>query len=105
MGTAERSPVKALFSYGQKDYYLGNAPLWGIFRCTFRLAKKPFIAGGVALFAGFTWAALRRVKRPVSDELVKFHRADQMNKLKSIFRKLLRLKKVDSFRADTTAKN
>ena len=99
MGTAERSEVKALFSYGEKDYYLGNSPLWEIFRCTFRLAKKPYLAGGVALFAGFIWAAIRRVRRPVSVELVRFHRADQMNKLKNIFRSMLRLKKVDSFRA------
>jgi glycosyltransferase involved in cell wall biosynthesis len=99
MGTAERSEVKALFSYGEKDYYLGNSPLWEVFRCTFRLAKKPFIAGGVALFAGFCWATICRQKRPVSKELVTFHRADQMHKLKNIFRSLLRLKKVDSFRA------
>ena len=97
MGTAERGAVKALFSYGEKDYYLGNSPLWQMFRCTFRLAKKPYLAGGFALFAGFVWAAIRRVKRPVSDELVRFHRADQMNKLKNIFRSLLHLKKVDSF--------
>jgi len=104
MGTAERSEVKALFSYGEKDYYLGNSPLWEIFRCTFRLAKKPYLAGGVALFAGFCWAAICRVKRPVSNELVRFHRADQMIKLKNIFRSLLRLKKVDSFRAAPAAK-
>jgi glycosyltransferase involved in cell wall biosynthesis len=104
MGTAERSEVKALFSYGEKDYYLGNSPLWEMFRCTFRLAKKPFLAGGVALFAGFTWAALCRVKRPVSDELVRFHRADQMHKLKNIFRSVLRLKKVDNFRVANEAK-
>lgn len=97
MGTAERGEVKALFSYGEKDYYLGNSPLWELFRCVFRLAKKPYVAGGFALGAGFTWAAIRRAKRPVSDELVRFHRADQMTKLKNIFRSLFRLKKVDSF--------
>lgn len=104
MGTAERSEVKALFSYGEKDYYLGNSPIWQVFRCTFRLAKKPYLVGGLALLAGFSWAAIRRVKRPVSDELVRFHRADQMLKLKNIFRSMLRLKKVDSFRAANEAK-
>ena len=102
MGTAERSEVKALFSYGEKDYYLGNSPVWEIFRCTFRLAKKPYVIGGIALLAGYTWAAVRRVKRPVSDELVCFHRADQMHKLKNIFRALFRLQKVDSFQTDKT---
>ena len=42
MGTAEKSPVAALFSYGQKDYYLGGSPVWQCFRVTYRLAKRPF---------------------------------------------------------------
>lgn len=104
MGTAERSEVVALFSYGEKDYYLGGSPVWQMFRVTYRLAKKPYLVGGLALFAGYFWAALRRVKRPVSDELMKFHRADQMKKLKAILRSLLHLKKADNFRVASKAK-
>jgi glycosyltransferase involved in cell wall biosynthesis len=99
MGTAEKGAVAALFHYGQKDYYLGGSPVWQLFRVTWRLAKKPFVIGGLALLAGYLWAALKRVKRPVSPELMRFHRAEQMTKLKNIFRAVLRLKKVDSFRA------
>jgi glycosyltransferase involved in cell wall biosynthesis len=99
MGTAEKGAVAALFHYGQKDYYLGGSPVWQLFRVTWRLAKKPFVIGGLALLAGYVWAALKRVKRPVSPELMRFHRAEQMMKLKNIFRAVLRLKKVDSFRA------
>jgi glycosyltransferase involved in cell wall biosynthesis len=99
MGTAERSPVAALFSYGQKDYYLGGAPLWQLFRVTYRLLKKPYVVGGLALLFGYVWAAIKRVKRPVSPELMRFHRAEQMKKLKNIFRSLLRMKKVESFSA------
>jgi glycosyltransferase involved in cell wall biosynthesis len=99
MGTAEKGAVAALFHYGQKDYYLGGSPVWQLFRVTWRLAKKPFVIGGLALLAGYVWAAVKRVKRPVSPELMRFHRAEQMTKLKNIFRAVLRLKKVDSFRA------
>ena len=28
LGTAERGAVSALFSYGEKDYYLGDSPIW-----------------------------------------------------------------------------
>jgi hypothetical protein len=101
MGTAERSPLKALFSYGEKDYYLGGSPVWQLFRVTYRLTKKPLIGGGFALLFGYTWAALRRVPRPVSPELMRFHRADQMRKLKAILRSMLRLKKVDAFSLKT----
>jgi len=98
MGTAERNEVVALFTYGEKDYYLGNSPVWELFRVAYRLLKKPYVAGGMALFLGYFWAMLRRVKRPISNELMRYHRADQMKKLKAILRSALRLKKEDSFR-------
>jgi biofilm PGA synthesis N-glycosyltransferase PgaC len=97
MGTAEQGALSALFSYGQKDYYLGGSPIWQLCRVLYRMAKPPFIAGGFALAAGYAWGAVRRIKRPVTPELVRFHRADQMRKLKAIFRSLISLKKVDSF--------
>lgn len=98
LGTAGKGPVRALFSYGEKDYYLGGSPVWELFRVTYRATKKPVLMGGVALLAGYTWAALRRIKRAVSPELMHFHRAEQMKKLRAIFHSLLTFKKVDSFR-------
>ena len=100
MGTAERNPLGALFSYGQKDYYLGGSPVWQLFRVTYRLAKRPYLLGGLALLLGYLWAAVRRVKRPVSAELMRYHRANQMKKLRAVFRALLRWKKVDNFSLD-----
>lgn len=98
LGTAGKGPVRALFSYGEKDYYLGGSPVWELFRVTYRATKKPLLLGGVALLTGYTWAALRRIKRAVSPELMHFHRAEQMKKLRAIFHSLLTFKKVDSFR-------
>lgn len=97
MGTAQRSPLSSAYSYGEKDYYLGNSPLWEMFRCSYRMVKRPFLLGGFALLAGFLSAALRRIPRAISPELMRYHRADQMKKLKAVFRSVLRLKKVDSF--------
>jgi len=101
LGTAERGIVASLFSYGEKDYYLGGSPVWQLFRVCYRSAKRPFIIGGLALLAGYCWAALRRTKRPISPELMRFHRREQMNKLRAIFGSLLRFKKLDSFRVAT----
>jgi biofilm PGA synthesis N-glycosyltransferase PgaC len=97
MGTAERSAVSALFSYGEKDYYLGGSPVWQAFRVTYRLRKRPYLVAGLALGAGYAWAALRRVRRPVSPELMEFHRREQMRKLRAILGRLIRLRKVDNF--------
>jgi len=102
LGTAERSLLASNFSYGEKDYYLGGHPLWEAFRVTYRLAKKPYVLGGIALFLGYTSAFLRRMDRPVSDELMRFHRREQMKKLSSILKSVVSLKKVDSFEVKPT---
>jgi hypothetical protein len=97
MGTAEKGSVRALFSYGEMDYYLGGSPIWQLFRVGYRSVKKPFVIGGLALLGGYGWAAARRVKRPVSPELVRYHRREQMQKLRAILGSSLRLQKVDNF--------
>jgi glycosyltransferase involved in cell wall biosynthesis len=102
LGTAERSLLASAFSYGEKDYFLGGHPLWEAFRVTYRMTKKPFVLGGVALFLGYVSAFLRRMERPVSAELMRFHRGEQLKKLKTILRSLASFKKVDSFEVKAT---
>ncbi len=97
LGTAGRSRLASTFSYGEKDYYLGGHPVWEIFRATYRMTKKPFLVDGVALFSGYLYALLRRMKRPVSPELMRFHRKEQMQKLKTILRTMFSFKRLDSF--------
>jgi glycosyltransferase involved in cell wall biosynthesis len=97
LGTAEQGPVRALFSYGEKDYYLGSSPVWQLFRVAYRMGKEPVLLGGLALFSGYIWASLRRAKRAISPELMRFHRKEQMKKLRTILCTLLRFKKINSF--------
>lgn len=103
MGTAERSEVGAMFDYGKKDYLLGGSPIWELFRAGYRLTKRPVIFGGIALLSGYCTAALQRVERPVSPELMRFHRREQMTKLRLILGSLIRLKKMDQFLVAATA--
>lgn len=97
LGTAERGRVSALFSYGERDYYLGGHPLWEVFRIAYRVTKRPYVVGGLALGLGYVWAMLRRINRPVSNELMAFHRKEQMRKLKAILRSVLTFKPIDNF--------
>jgi poly-beta-1,6-N-acetyl-D-glucosamine synthase len=97
LGTAERSAFAASFSYGEKDYYLGGHPLWELFRVVFRMTKRPYLVEGVALGLGYGWAALRRLKRPISKELVAFHRREQMRKLRAILKRVFMLQPIDKF--------
>jgi len=97
LGTAERSLLASTFSYGEKDYYLGGHPVWEFFRVGYRATKKPYLVGGIALYSGYLSAFLRRMKRPVSSELMRFHRKEQMSKLKMILRSMFKMKRIDSF--------
>jgi glycosyltransferase involved in cell wall biosynthesis len=97
LGTAERSLLASMFSYGEKDYYLGGHPFWELFRVTYTATKKPYLLGGIAMYSGYLSAFLRQMKRPVSDELMRFHRKEQMLKLKSIFKSIFKFKRIDSF--------
>jgi len=95
LGTADRSTIEASFSYGEKDYYLGGSPVWEVFRVIYRMRKQP--ADGLGLLSGYCWAAIRRIERPVSRELMRFHRREQMRKLTAVCHALLRFKKIDNF--------
>jgi biofilm PGA synthesis N-glycosyltransferase PgaC len=97
LGTAERSTFAAAFSYGEKDYFLGGHPLWELFRVGFRMLKRPYFIEGFALGLGYGWAAVRRLQRPISAELMAFHRREQMRKLKAIFKSVLTFKPIDKF--------
>jgi glycosyltransferase involved in cell wall biosynthesis len=99
LGTAERSVWQSNFSYGEKDYYLGNHPLWEALRIGYNLFKRPFVLRGAALGLGYFSGFVRRIDRPVSKELMRFHRREEMQKLRSILAAMLRLKRPDSFRA------
>jgi len=61
------------------------------------MTKRPVFFGGIALLFGYCTAALQRVERPVSPELIRFHRREQMAKLRLILGSLIRLRKVDKF--------
>src|SRR5205807_10136392 len=98
LGTAERGRLGSLFSYGEKDYYLGGHPLWELFRVAYRMSKRPYLLGGLAVGLGYAWAGLRRIDRAVSDDLMRFYRKEQMRKLRAILKCVLKVKRIDNFR-------
>ena len=84
MGTASRNPLMARFRHGQEDYYVGGHPLWQLLRGIFQMKTKPLVLGGVFLILGYFWAMVKKVRRPVSAELISFHRAEQMARLRKL---------------------
>ena len=99
LGTAGRSGMAASFSYGEKDYYLGGSPVWQIVSRGLSDDKAAFRRLGLAV--GYCWAAIRRRNGRVSPELMRFHRREQMKKLRAIILSLCKLKRVDNFHLAT----
>jgi glycosyltransferase involved in cell wall biosynthesis len=97
LGTAERNRFVSAFSYGQKDYYLGGHPLWELCRVIYQMGRRPYLLHGLAVGLGYASVALRGMDRPVSNELMRFHRREQMQKLSAILKSLVTLRRIDSF--------
>lgn len=85
IGTAEAGKLMAWFRHGEKDYYLGGHPVWEISRSIFQMKSRPFLFGGLFLLSGYMWALLSRMDCPIPRELVRFHRGEQIQRLKNIF--------------------
>lgn len=97
LGTANHGPLGQRFVYGRKDYLLGGHPLWEALRSGYQLMKRPYLIGGMALFAGYFSGLLKGEPRIVSQDLMRFHRREQMMKLKAILRSVITFRKIDSF--------
>jgi glycosyltransferase involved in cell wall biosynthesis len=82
MGTGNVSANMIWFRQGRKDYFLGNHPLWEIFRTLYQMTKKPIIIGGSLIMLGFAWSAITRMSKPIPTELQRFIRSEQMQRLK-----------------------
>jgi glycosyltransferase involved in cell wall biosynthesis len=97
LGTGGSNTIRSIFSYGEKDYFLGGHPLWEMFRVLYRMKKKPYVLGSLILISGYCWAALSAAERPVSPELMKFHQEEQMQKLRLILKSVLTFNKIDKY--------
>ena len=84
-GCHRKNIWKAKFHYGRKDYFLGNHPLWQIFRVSFNMMKRPYVLGGLALLSGYFYSLASRMERPIEAELLKFDRKEQLSRLKRPF--------------------
>jgi hypothetical protein len=82
MGQTGSNVWRARFEYGQKDYYLGNHPLWEVLRVGFQMTARPYVLGGLLILAGYVHGIVARLERPLSPELMRFHRKEQLERLR-----------------------
>jgi len=63
---------------GRANYITGYHPLFMFFKCLRRLARKPYLIGGVGLFWGFMSGYLKRLPRVEDPALIEYTRRQQM---------------------------
>jgi len=88
MGSAEHGTCASWYRTGIKDYTIGGHPLWELARVGIQSLRAPFVVRGLALGAGYFGAMVRRVDRPVPVEIQKFHRQEQMDRLKKLLHRI-----------------
>ena len=86
VGAGSPGDLQMRFHYGRKAYLVGGHPLWECLRGVFQMRERPFVLGGLWFIAGYVWTASRRSERAVSADLMGFHRAEQMARLRRVFR-------------------
>ena len=86
MGTANSRRLMTTFKGGYHDYLMGGHPVWQIFRSLYQMGRKPLVVGGSVLFAGYFWAIVKGEKWVVPQDLVKFRRTEQMQRLRAFLR-------------------
>jgi glycosyltransferase involved in cell wall biosynthesis len=85
MSTATGNVFRARLRDGAKDYFLGAHPLFMLLKAAGRLGEKPRVVGAVLRLAGYLWPMLRRERRQLPPEFVRFTREEQMARIKSFF--------------------
>lgn len=81
MGANEGNRLKANFKRGIVEYIVGYHPLIQILRFFTRIPSSPFFIASFMRTAGYYYALLRHEPHPISEEIIKFLRKEQIGRL------------------------
>jgi len=83
---AEGGLLKRKWQLGVRDYALGYEPVFEFLKCLSRFLDKPAFIGALAWFMGYSWACLRRPNRIIPEQLLRFIRTEQRQRLRNALR-------------------
>lgn len=85
IGTGTNNKLMANLKLGEKDYCLGNHPFWEIIRTAYQMATgRPPVLAGLFILLGYILALAKRSEKPISEDLIEFCQAEQMQRLKKL---------------------
>jgi len=82
-GTGANSRMLAVrFRQGICEYHLATQPLFFFLKSARRAVReRPYLTGGLMRILGYTWAALRGDRRQLPEDLVRFIRREQWQRI------------------------
>lgn len=83
---AEGGLLRRAWQLGIRDYALGTHPVFEVLKCLSRVAEYPPILRAVLWLAGYCAGSLKQNKRLVSDELLRFSKAEQLGRVRQSLR-------------------
>ena len=84
-GSALHGGLRERMHVGRKDYLMGNHPLWEVLRSVYQMKYRPYLLGGLLVFASYFWNWIRGVERTIPADLMQLRRSEQMTRLKNLF--------------------
>ncbi len=79
MGSSDRSIWRGRFRHGYGQYFMGTHPLYMMASAAFRMTRRPYVTGGVAMLAGYFGSMWRGAPRYEDLEFRRFLRAYHWN--------------------------
>jgi hypothetical protein len=90
IGTTSTGVLDAILRADQKDYRLSSHPVRELFRGVYQMPSRTQLLRGLILMFGHFWDFVRGAKKSVDIELQRFHRKEQMQRLKGVFSRCMR---------------
>ncbi len=78
--------VVAKWQLGERDYLIGNHPLFQLARCLFRCFERPYVLSSLFRMAGYLRLWAKGSQRSISPAIVVYKQAEQIKRLRSILR-------------------
>jgi biofilm PGA synthesis N-glycosyltransferase PgaC len=81
MGSSHKSVIHGRLRWGRGNYFMGSHPLYVIASGVYRMAERPFVAGGICIILGYVFAFLQQYPRHDDRAFREYLRTWQLQRL------------------------
>ncbi len=79
--------VRTKLRHGMCHYSLGYHPLFEMVRNAYKISERPYVVGSLLTSLGYFWAMLTGMKRELPEDVVRYLRSEQMERLRVLFKR------------------